>query len=95
MSDAVATVRKKIEESKAKELEINRHFGHADDYERGSMAVTMRWDTAESLCDEIDRLRARVEALEVGLDVIRSYCDRNAIAPWVEVTARRLLGLEE
>jgi len=58
MPDPVTTLRAAVEDAKTREVALNRHLHHPDDYERGSLAIQIRWDVADAVLAERDRLRA-------------------------------------
>ena len=47
----VKQLREAVEETKAREVEINRHLGRPLDEFAGSLAVSVRWDQLEKLLD--------------------------------------------
>jgi len=51
LQDAVLRLTKAVNEAKEREVKMNRHLGYADDYQLGSMAVSLRWDDVATLLE--------------------------------------------
>ena len=45
----IPALKKLIDDTKEREVYLNMHLGHADDYKKGSLAVSLRWDVLEIL----------------------------------------------
>ncbi len=51
MQDVVRRLTEAVNKAKEQEVEMNRHLGYADDYQKGSLAVTLRWDDVAALLE--------------------------------------------
>lgn len=51
LQDVVRRLTKAVNQAKEREVELNRHLGHADDYCKGSLAVSLRWDDVAALLE--------------------------------------------
>lgn len=51
LQDLALRLTKAVNEAKEREVKINQHLGYADDYQLGSMSVTLRWDDVQTLLD--------------------------------------------
>jgi hypothetical protein len=45
-----------VEDAKKREVELNRHLGYPDDWQKGSLSLLVRWDDIDlllkTLCQE-------------------------------------------
>lgn len=51
LQDVVRRLTEAVNEAKEREVKMNRHLGYADDHQKGSLAVTLRWDDVETLLE--------------------------------------------
>jgi hypothetical protein len=51
LQDVVRRLTEAVNKAKGLEVELNRHLGHADDYHKGSLAVSLRWDDVAALLE--------------------------------------------
>lgn len=49
--ELIARLREEVEETKIKEVELNRHLKYKDDHHKGSLAITLRWSYLERILD--------------------------------------------
>ena len=65
MSELEVRLRTRVAYAREREAGLNLHLGHPVDYQRGSLAVTIRWD-------ELEQVLARVADLEDALAVAQA-----------------------
>ncbi len=51
LQNVVRRLTEAVNEAKEQEVEMNRNLGYADDHQKGSLAVTLRWDDVETLLE--------------------------------------------
>lgn len=45
----IARLKESVENTRERELAINRHLGYPDDYQRGTLVVHIKWSELEEL----------------------------------------------
>jgi len=53
----------KVAEAEQREIELNRHLGYPDDYQRGSLSVSIKWSDLKALLDEVEAARSAGRAM--------------------------------
>jgi len=47
----------KVAEAEQREIELNQHLGYPDDYQRGSLSVSIKWSDLKALLDVVEAAR--------------------------------------
>jgi hypothetical protein len=53
----LSEMRRKVTDAEKREIELNRRLGYPDDYQRGSLSVSLKWGDLKELLDEAEAMR--------------------------------------